>query len=122
MTDPTKIPVEPETDQPTEHGNNKGHKWKPGESGNPAGRPKKGYSITEAFKSMFEAEPNTKAQVVDVIKQKALQGDTAALKMVWEYMDGKPTQGVEVSGKDGGPIDANLTVTFIKPDGQRPVS
>ncbi len=28
------------------------------------------------------------------------------------------TDKTELSGKDGGPIDANLTVTFIKPNGR----
>lgn len=85
----------------------------PGECGNPKGRPPKGYSITEAFRSMLAAEPETKRKIVEAIKQKALQGDSAAQKLVWNYMDGMPVQGVELSGKDGEAIDTNLTVTFV---------
>lgn len=86
--------------------------WKPGESGNPNGRPPKGYSITEAFKSMLAAEPEVKAQIVAAIKQKAIEGDSAAQKLVWNYMDGMPKQGIEVTGEDGGPVQQSITITF----------
>ena len=38
-----------------------------------------------------------------------------AMKLIFNYVDGMPLQGLEVSGPDGGPIDASLTVTFVKP-------
>lgn len=65
---------------------------------NTKGRPPKGYSITEAFQNMLGAEPETKAAIVQSIKDKALGGDTTAQKMIWNYMDGMPQQGVELSG------------------------
>jgi hypothetical protein len=32
---------------------------------------------------------------------------------------GKPKQQTEVTGKDGGPIDAEIVVTLVRPDGTR---
>jgi hypothetical protein len=66
--------------------------FKPGQSGNPNGRPKKGYSITEWFKEMLDSKPEVKDAIGKSIMKKALEGDTTAQKMVWQYMDGMPEQ------------------------------
>jgi hypothetical protein len=73
---------------------------KPGETRNPNGRPKKGYSITEWFKEMLNSKPEVKDAIGKSIMKKALEGDTAAQKMVWQYMDGMPKQESEVTLKD----------------------
>lgn len=72
--------------------------WKPGESGNPNGRPPKGYSITEWFKNMLNSNPEVKDAIGKSIMKKALEGDTTAQKMVWQYMDGMPQQKIEHEG------------------------
>ena len=74
--------------------------WKPGESGNPAGRPPKGYSITEMMKDLLSKKIRGKAggmvdpreAIAISIIDKALRGDTAAQKLIWQYMDGMPVQ------------------------------
>lgn len=73
--------------------------WKPGQSGNPNGRPKKGYSITEWFREMLDSKPEVKDAIGKSILKKALDGDTTAQKMVWQYMDGMPQQDVTSGGK-----------------------
>src|SRR3990167_11472588 len=78
--------------------------WKKGQSGNPNGRPPKGYSITEWFQNMLASDPNIKEALGKSIIKKALEGDSTAQKLVWNYMDGMPMQKQEVSGPDGGPI------------------
>lgn len=77
---------------------NKDTQFKPGQSGNPNGRPKKGYSITEWFKEMLDSKPEVKDAIGKSIMKKALEGDTAAQKMVWQYMDGMPQQKIEHEG------------------------
>jgi hypothetical protein len=79
-------------------------------SGNPNGRPPKGYSITEAFKSMLSAEPEVKAQIVQSIKDKALKGDTTAQKMIWEYMDGKAKQPIVGGDDEDSPMQMTVTI------------
>lgn len=64
--------------------------FKPGQSGNPNGRPKKGYSITEWFQEMFNSKPEVKDAIGKSIIKKALEGDITAQKLVWNYMDGLP--------------------------------
>lgn len=70
------------------------NQFKPGESGNPNGRPPKGYSITEMMKEMLSSDPRVKETLGKVIITKALEGDITAIKTVWQYMDGMPPQSV----------------------------
>lgn len=90
--------------------NRGGVKFKKGESGNPKGRPPKGYSITEAFKSMLAAEPETKREIVESIRQKALKGDTTAQKLIWNYMDGMPKQSEDDPGSKDNPLNLSITI------------
>ena len=73
--------------------------WKPGQSGNPKGRPKKGYSITEMMKEMLNSKPKVKDAIGKVIAKKALQGDMTAVKMLWQYMDSMPQQDITSGGE-----------------------
>jgi len=71
--------------------------FKPGQSGNPNGRPPKGYSITEWFKEMLKSQPEVKDAIGKSIIKKALEGDSTAQKLVWNYMDGLPQGFVDVT-------------------------
>jgi len=64
--------------------------FKKGQIANPKGRPKKGYSITAWFKNMLNSRPEVREAMGKAITKKALEGDVAAQKMVWNYMDGMP--------------------------------
>ena len=78
---------------------------KRGAEANPNGRPKKGYSITEWFQEMLNSKPEIKDAIGKSILKKALEGDPAAQKMVWQYMDGMPKQEVE----HGGGLEIKVT-------------
>lgn len=87
---------------------NKFEKGQP--SPNPKGRPKKGYSITEMMQELIASKVKDKktGKMVEVRKalgnsilKKALEGDTAAQRIIWNYMDGMPFQSTDVtSGGD----------------------
>lgn len=62
------------------------------------GRPPKGYSITEMFQEMLDSKPEVKSALTKAILSKALEGDTAAQRMIWQYMDGMPNQRIEHKG------------------------
>jgi hypothetical protein len=102
-----------------------------GRSGNPGGRPK-GLSITAAVRrelqeaadlliarkvmgegdvERWQAEALTKADVVAArVVAMALDGDLDAIKLVWSYVDGKPTQGLDVSGE----VEHTVTIDAIR--------
>lgn len=87
---------------------------KKGAEANPNGRPKKGYSITEWFQEMLKANPETRDAIGASITAKALEGDPAAIKLVWNYMDGMPKQSVQLSGDDDNPVKIEVSTMLDK--------
>jgi len=81
------------------------HLWRPGTSGNPAGRPPGRLSIVGALRkklgSMPEGEKRTYLELfVDKLIDKALvEGDTAILRDIVDRVDGRPLQTVDVDAK-----------------------
>lgn len=80
--------------------------FKPGQSGNPNGRPPKGESLTEILKSQLDdyvrdkdGKP-TKKTYREIISQRlialAASGDVSCLKYVFDRTDGYPTQAAKV--------------------------
>lgn len=66
------------------------------------GRPPKGHSITETIKAMMDEKPEIKKALGGKILKMALEdGDMAAIRLLWNYIDGMPVQKNEVGGIDG---------------------
>ena len=80
--------------------------WKPGQSGNPAGRPK-----TKPFKDALAAileKPELLEKVAAALTAKAITGDVSAIKEIADRMDGKIPQAI--GGSDElGPIKTAYT-------------
>jgi hypothetical protein len=76
--------------------------------GNP-GKPKGARHLTtkimEAIERVSEGstEPKDSALVKKLIEM-AEGGDMQAMKLIFNYVDGMPVQGLELGGPDGGPI------------------
>jgi hypothetical protein len=97
--------------------------WRPGESGNRKGRPKKSDCLTDLLRTEIEKidpddkEGRTWGELVAVATIKlALQGNATALREVWERLDGKVAQAV--TGEDGGTLSGAITVQFVESPGQ----
>jgi hypothetical protein len=74
-------------------------RFKKGQSGNPAGRPK--HILTAALRGTI-----TDADMTAMAKKlidRAKKGDLHAMAMVWDRLEGRPVQRNENSGPDGGP-------------------
>ncbi len=86
------------------------HKFKPGQSGNPKGRPK-GKSLTKILKELLQKETTieiegekrtiTNAELLSLkLMKKAIKGDDlAAIKEVFDRIEGKAKQSLEVEGE-----------------------
>ena len=92
--------------------------FKPGQSGNPNGRPKWLKEVREGLRSLL---PDAQRRLGDVIRNGSDKDSTAAAKVVLEYTISKPKQTHRVEGKGGDPL-AVLTpeqlVAFVK--GEKP--
>ena len=93
--------------------------------GNP-GKPKGARHMTtkliEAITKVCDGDEGPEdVAILRKLVQKAKEGDMQAMKLIFNYVDGMPMQGIELTGKDGGSIDANLIVTFV-PSNARPAS
>ncbi len=78
---------------------------------NRKGQPPKGYSITAWFQNMLNSRPEVKDAIGNSILKKALEGDTVAQKLVWNYLDGMPKQDLGIGGaSDGSKIEVSITM------------
>lgn len=96
--------------------NNRNPSWfKPGESGNPHGRPPKGHSITETFKQMLGAKIEIKQALVNKTLRLALDGDITAIRLIWNYMDGLPLQATDITTLGEKLPDTKTIILDTKP-------
>ena len=79
--------------------------WKPGQSGNPGGRPKKRL-IDEALEDLLERNDCEAARgVAAALLKRASKGDIRAIQLIAERTQGKPMRAIEISGPDGSAIE-----------------
>ena len=83
-----------------------GEGFQPGVSGNPNGRPRTAKSSEAARQLLTEidaksGETNAECLVRRCFK-KAMHGSSRHLELLLAYVEGRPKQGVELSGPDGG--------------------
>jgi len=72
-----------------------------GRSGNPNGRPKKGRTLTEEFERLLgetaqDGRPNRR-RFAEAVFTLAIGGNAAAASLILSYVDGKPTQQVDLT-------------------------
>lgn len=93
--------------------------WKPGECGNPKGRPKGKVSLKRLLETKLEevlpnADGKTIADgIIHAAVSKALKGDKAAMELVFNYIEGRPIQSVDLSGYIG---ETPIVDDLPKPD------
>ena len=85
--------------------------WKPGQSGNPGGRPKRDLAA-EIARAIFEkdAEAITRAFAAQLKK-----GNAKVFTALADRAYGRPRQQIEQAGEDGGPIQQSIVVRFVGP-------
>jgi hypothetical protein len=73
------------------------------------GRPRKGDALTDIMREYLDGCVDNKDGItrrkrgeiiVQAIYQAALKGNSAAQKLIWEHLDGKPMQKIQVSGQE----------------------
>jgi hypothetical protein len=96
----------------------KPYTFQPGKSGNPAGRPKGSKNIATQMRELMAGKTYTlkdevtgqtiRIDAMTALLEKALEnaiqkGDRESIRMIWEFLDGKPTQQhrLETNGARG---------------------
>ena len=65
-------------------------KWKPGQSGNPNGRPKKGQCLTDVLEATID-----KQELANQLNKLVLAGDITAIKYAYDRIDGTAKQTID---------------------------
>jgi len=86
-----------------------------GETRNPNGRPKRGETLTDILNMKSQViDPAQKLPIRELIAEKllklAMDGDIAALKYVYDRIDGTPRQSIDLDAK----MEGSLTQDFFK--------
>jgi len=80
-----------------------GKGFKPGQSGNPAGRPPGSVSITTEIKKKLDEVPEGQKKtylellINRILKQAVVDGDVQMAKTIWSYVDGMPKQSTDIT-------------------------
>ena len=56
----------------------------------------------------------------DVLRAKALEGDMAAMKELFDRLDGKPAQQVQLSGDADAPLRHRVEQVIVDPESVKP--
>ena len=86
--------------------------WKPGESGNPGGRPKRDIA-SEIAQAIFEQDAE---EILAVFSKALKKGDSRVFTALADRAYGKAKKAVEHTGGDGAPIGASISVLFVSPN------
>lgn len=88
--------------------------WKPGQTGNPNGRPPRGETLTDILrvklrelkvKGKGNKPIEAKEALMITLLNIAMAGDLRAIQYIMDRVDGKPVQMSEISGPEGGPVE-----------------
>jgi hypothetical protein len=83
-----------------------GRPWQKGQSGNPAGWPKKDeslkYWLQQALTWHGNRGKSNLQKVVEKVRELAGRGDMRAIEFIWDGLEGKPVQGLRHEGLHQG--------------------
>jgi len=82
-------------------------KWEAGQSGNPHGRPRKDNALSDLLRKALgktgEDGVRNRESIVGEVVRLARLGEEWAVKLVWDRIEGRPAQAVQLTDGEGGP-------------------
>lgn len=105
--------------KPVENRDERG-RFGPNNIANPNGRPKKGLTLTDIAKQILEetlpSGVTRKQALMSKVAQLAYEGNETMIKLLWNYVDGLPTQRLEHTGAEGNEIKIIIKDYGTDPD------
>ena len=91
-------------------GNKRGHRFKPGESGNPLGRPRRGEALGMIIRTWLDQRDRRdkakRARIVTLVERLYYEDP----RLLLAYGFGKPVEQVELTGANGQPVEFRIAV------------
>jgi len=75
------------------------HLWRPGESGNPSGRPKDSVSLVTTLKQQLREHPELATDIIQALITKGKSQDVSAIKEMFDRIDGKVVETHRIEGE-----------------------
>ena len=89
---------DPETYNKSQGDRLKPYHWKPGQSGNPTGRPNGAISLTTELKMYLKRHPEALEGIVKTLIKEGLTGNIIAIKETFDRVDGKVAETHKLEG------------------------
>jgi len=96
--------------------------FKKGQSGNPAGRPKKLPELDGLIAEVLGEEKDGNTAALAILKkwrQMAANGNLKAGEMLFDRGYGKPKQSTELTGANGGPVELDFNTKSLSTEEKR---
>ena len=98
--------------------------WRPGQSGNPNGRPRKAkcltHALTEYGKRIVDAPDGHKTTLQELLVKTlwnlALSGDLAAIRYIFDRIDGKPIETMIIPGVNHS--SGKIKIVWVSSEGE----
>ncbi len=93
--------------------------WQPGQSGNPAGRPKNGTAMSDILREFKERIPPGQEKSAGVLFAesvwlRAINGDPTCVQVIMKWVDGLPAQRIEARFLEDRPDFSRLSNEELK--------
>ena len=85
--------------------------FRPGQSGNPNGRPKAEFSITEQLRKRVAEDPSA---LLDPLCAAYKRGEPWAIQYTMDRIDGKPRQMLDTGNSGGDPLFFSLQMALLQ--------
>ena len=78
---------------------------------------KRGVSIKHAIRrALLKGDKFTSDIIADALLTHTTKGNAAMAKLIMEYIDGKVTDKMEMTGADGQPLKTKIEIGFLPPN------
>lgn len=113
MASKTKTAVPLKKNMPDKQGKNREAvpktAFKPGQSGNPRGRPPKGYALADLLNDELDRLDQRK-KVVRTLITAAVNGDMQAVKIIFDRIDGKARETIDLNATAANPDATRMII------------